>query len=717
MNRLRPLVILAASLACYSYEPEVLPSPSSPQPRPVQESSRLRAGFGRADITAPPGVGMFCYGPEGRAARGYRQRLYARALILEDAAGERFGILAADLCVISPLLHRLVAERIVRSTGIGADRLLLTATHTHSAPSHFFAAKAYNDYGSAVAGYDSLLVEFLVSRMANALLAANADLRPARVAWGTDLVWGHTRNRSYEAFVLNDPPAALPSPPDTLGLDGRRRAVDPEWTMLRVDVLHREREEYVPAGAFSVFAIHGTGNPPANDLLDPDVHAFIQRGLERHIDSLNHRSFSLTPHAVHLVANGTAGDVSPDYPPASRCGAYELATRRHITGPRSPPAPEGWCPPDSDSTNACLAVARSYMEEMGSALAGRAIELFDRLEAELHDDVRLRRGFQTVALKGEQTPPELCDEPKLGTAALGGAPDGLTRYYDWHFLGLVPIGYEPGNSAIKEGKSSCQAPKRYALYPIHELVSGPHGYPERAQLMVAQVGNRLLGSLPAEVTSAVGTRMKAALLAKAGRLDLDIDSVTIVSLANGYIQYITTAEEYSAQRYEGGSTIFGPGSAAGFERELVRLVGRLPRSASSSPRVDSIVAYHGKPKRIFARPTAGPPLERITRMFDDTRCRGDTLVVRWIDAYPGRLVPADGPVLRIDRETEAGDWQPDVWDDDPRLEVRALRSRGRRGYLWEARWSGVGTSGRYRPVLFAREGLREVTGPTVTACR
>jgi neutral ceramidase len=660
---------------------------------------------------------MFCYGPEGREARGYRQRLYARALILEDATGERLGILTADLCVISPLLHRLLAERIVQATGIGADRLLLAATHTHSAPSHYFAYKAYNDYGSSVAGYDTLFVEFLVSRMARAILTANEDLQPARLAWGSDLVWGHTRNRSYEAFVLNDPGAILPSPPDTLRLDERRRAVDPEWTMLRVDVYDPERQEYRPAGAFSIFAIHGTGNPSANDLLDADVHAFIQRGLERHVDSLNHRNLDFRPSAVHLVANGTSGDISPDYPETSRCGAPQWQAQRRIAGPRSPPTPEGWCAADADSTNACLAVARTYVEKVGSALADRAIALFDGLEAELRDDVRVRRAFRTVALKGEQAPSELCDEPKLGTAAVAGAPDGLTRNYDWHFLGLFPIGYEAGGSAIKEGKSGCHAPKRYALYPIHELVSGPHGYPEQTQLMVAQVGDRLLGTLPAEVTITAGARMKAAMLEEAKRLDPSVESIALVSLANGYIQYITTAEEYAAQRYEGGATIFGPGSAAAFEHQLREMVTLLPSSADSAQRVDSIVAYHGKSKAIFPRPTAGPAVERITRTFPATVCRGDTLVLRWIDAYPGRLVPADGAVLRIDQGSEAGGWRTVTWDDHPRLEVRALRALGKRGYLWEARWSPDEMRGHYQAVLLARTGLTEVKGPAVPACR
>ncbi len=430
MRGLALSALLALTVACYQYESRTLPSPSSPEPQPNPGAS-LRAGFGRADITAPPGVGMFCYGPEGEEARGYRQRLYARALVLEDAAGERLGIVVADLCVISPLLHRLVAERVVNATGIGADRLLLAATHTHSAPSHFFAAKLYNQYGSEVSGYDAVLVDFLVTGIAASILEAAEALSPARVAWGSDVVWGQTRNRSYEAFVLNDPLPDLPAAAQGLDLNERQEAVDPKWTMLRVDLLDPETGAYAPAGAFSIYAIHGTAIPAANDLLDPDVHGFIQRGLERHIDRLNHLSIGFHPRAVHLVANGTAGDVSPDWPQDTRCGADVLRTTRRAAGPRAPPSPEGWCEPDGDSTAACLAAAKAYVEDAGSELAARAIALFDDLGTRLRDDVRVARAFATIPLKGDDTPPELCDEPKLGTAAMGGAPDGYTRYYGW----------------------------------------------------------------------------------------------------------------------------------------------------------------------------------------------------------------------------------------------------------------------------------------------
>ena len=77
-------------------------------------------------------------------------RLYVRALVLEDRQGERLALVSADLPHVSALLQRRVAHR--RGTiGLGVDRLLLSATHTHSSVGRFYEAAAYNESSSIVA--------------------------------------------------------------------------------------------------------------------------------------------------------------------------------------------------------------------------------------------------------------------------------------------------------------------------------------------------------------------------------------------------------------------------------------------------------------------------------------------------------------------------------------------------------------------------------------
>jgi neutral ceramidase len=52
--------------------------------------------------------------------------------------------------------------------------------------------------------------------------------------------------------------------------------------------------------------------------------------------------------------------------------------------------------------------------------------------------------------------------------------------------------------------------------------------------------------------------------------------VVLVGLANEYLSYVTTAEEYEEQDYEGASTIFGEKSADCFLRRLVALAQTQP---------------------------------------------------------------------------------------------------------------------------------------------
>src|ERR1044071_8356094 len=137
------VVATPAFTACCSMQLD-MPGRLSPLPRPAAAPG-LEAGLARVDITPPPGVGLAGNGPEGRAARGYRAVLYARVLVLADGGGNRLAIVVADLPLSSVLLHRRVAELTRRTDGIGADRLVIAATHTPAGPRPFFVVGGYKD--------------------------------------------------------------------------------------------------------------------------------------------------------------------------------------------------------------------------------------------------------------------------------------------------------------------------------------------------------------------------------------------------------------------------------------------------------------------------------------------------------------------------------------------------------------------------------------------
>lgn len=699
-----PLItaLCLAAVCCYHQHPLPTPlsgalegCPASP-PISVPATGGLRAGLGKADITPPPGVSLAGSGPEGKEAKGYRLHLYARVIVLEDSAGERLAFIVADLPHVSLAVQRFVASRILCVTGIGADRLIFSATHTHSAPGNFYETRQYNRAGSVLAGFDSAGTEFLVSRIAEAAMSAARSLRPARLSWSVTPVWGLTRNRSMDAYARNRP-APVPSFTPPGGLDPAHQSIDPAWTMIRIDTLTGAGSPR-PAAALSIFAIHGTGNPSENDLLDGDIHALVERSLERAIDAENdsldgraHDSTAFRTRALHLFANGTEGDVSPDWPANSRCDVPTLRPAPRSGGPRSPQRWE-WAHAPAAHVGVCLAAARAYVNHAGDALGDSARAIFRRLDGKGRASLRLSRAFTTLHLRDSADVLGLCPKPLVGTSTAAGADDAVTRFAHWRFAGVVDVGLEEGGRAVARNPKGCQREKNTFL----SFGLGKHDLTEVAQLMVVRIGDLVIGVLPAEVTTETGEQMRRAIRAAA---DSTVAHVALLGLANGFMQYVATDQEYSAQTYEGGSTLYGPRSAAVLASALADLTSRLRNGGWSSPPavVDSVMMYPGPSARIFPlKPTRPSPLPRK----DEPRaaCLGDTLIVAWRDAKPGAFLPADGPILEI--QDSAAAWTHVAWDDDRYVEVRATREF-RTGADWEMRWAAH-KSGTYRVVLLSR---------------
>jgi neutral ceramidase len=682
-----------------------------PSRRPA--CSGFCAGFGRADITPPPGVGLAGNGPEGKRAEGYRVRLFVRALVLQDARGEKVALLVADLAHVSPTLHRMTAARVAEATGLTADRIVISATHTHAGPGHFYSERQYNGFGSSVPGYDTAVVNYLTQAFSSAIIQASASLRPARAAWGQVPVWGFTRNRSYAAFLENKPAPSFPFPAPP-GLDPVHAAVDPTWTLLRVD-LQNEAGDYVPAGAYSVFAIHGTANPPDGDLIDADIHGMLERGLERYIGSKLALPPAFRNHAVHILANGTEGDVSPDWPASARCGIPRIQPVLRPGGPRTPAAPWEWRFSDSVTVALCTRAARDFIADAADSITRRVTALYDELGSRLSGNMEVAVAFRTDSLPGLRG---LCAAPYTGVSTTAGAEDGPTRLRGWRLFGFFNLGFEEGGSAVNPHPRGCHREKRIALgETMQNLLTGKNALAQVAQLSLVRIGDLVLGATPAEVTTVAGFEMKQAIrdsLAAAGGTN---GAVALIGMANGYIQYVTSNAEYRAQHYEGGSTIYGPRSATVLAEELGSLAGALARNGGRSPAntVYDLDANPGDTVSVLPSRNSGPAPAAITRRVISMACQGDTVTVRWLDAWPGRLFPADTAVVKF--EAGRGSGTPDglAWDDDPRVEIRAINSEKGRGYVWQAQLNSAGNWPR--PIRFTLLPRTDFPTPVSAECR
>ena len=122
-----------------------------------------------------------------RAATSVADPLFAKALAFDDGTN-RLVLCVVDTCMVPrDLIDRAKAEASA-ATGVAVERMLVSATHTHSAPS------AMGCLGSRVdPGYAS----WLPPRIAAAMIGAVGRLAPARVGWAQRDDWDHTFNRRW----------------------------------------------------------------------------------------------------------------------------------------------------------------------------------------------------------------------------------------------------------------------------------------------------------------------------------------------------------------------------------------------------------------------------------------------------------------------------------------------------------------------------------------
>ncbi len=156
---------------------------SAPPGRSGEPSDLLPVGVAAVDITPEQPIRLTGYGNRATPSTGVGQRLWAKAIAI---GGDRPAVLiAVDLIGVPLRLTTELAGRLERA-GVPRAQLAIAATHTHTGPSlsgvlpFIFSTPLTPAEQVAVERYSTGLVD----RLERAALAALADRRPARLAWG-----------------------------------------------------------------------------------------------------------------------------------------------------------------------------------------------------------------------------------------------------------------------------------------------------------------------------------------------------------------------------------------------------------------------------------------------------------------------------------------------------------------------------------------------------
>ena len=256
-----------------------------------------KAGLATVDITPGQPLMLAGYAARSRPFEKIEDELFAKALALADAQGNRGVIVTADLIGLSGAVAEPICARISEKTGLKREQIVLNFAHVHTGPTvdlnenprGFFTAEAARN----TAAYTRALQDKLVDLVVRAL----GDMAPAKLSWGTGVAHFAMNRREFVPGRVK------------LGVNPRG-PVDRSVPVLRIDGADGQ-----PRAVLFGYACHNTSLTQTDYMLSGDYAGAAQRFVQ-----------SQLPGAQAMFVLGCAGDANP-YP----LGTVEIARQHGAT--------------------------------------------------------------------------------------------------------------------------------------------------------------------------------------------------------------------------------------------------------------------------------------------------------------------------------------------------------------------------------------------------
>ena len=227
-------------------------------------SGGFRVGYGKQDITPEGQVGMGGYGrSDQRLSTGVLSYLYVTCVAISDANDNTILVYGMDLCGSGDAYR--FATNVSDATGVPVDNIVMSASHTHSAP----------DYGVATSGQGAALNK-LKKGLIKAAETAMEDRKEAKMFVGSVDTEGMNFVRHYlcnDGTYCGDNFGSSAS-----GLAGHASQADPELQMIKFT---REGDNDVYIANFQTHP-HQTGGSAKYDL-SADIVGEFRAAMEKEL--------------------------------------------------------------------------------------------------------------------------------------------------------------------------------------------------------------------------------------------------------------------------------------------------------------------------------------------------------------------------------------------------------------------------------------------------
>ena len=154
---------------------------------PANEEPIFRAGAAVVDITPEELPVLVVGGFLSRTANQITDRLYARCLVMDNGS-TRVALTVVDSCVLPADLLDETKRQATKVTKIPSERMMISATHTHTAPATM---------GGLGTDADPKYPAFLIPRLVEVMRLAEQRLAPARAGSTAVADFEHTHCRRW----------------------------------------------------------------------------------------------------------------------------------------------------------------------------------------------------------------------------------------------------------------------------------------------------------------------------------------------------------------------------------------------------------------------------------------------------------------------------------------------------------------------------------------
>lgn len=665
-----------------------IPSPaaqgraSANQDTQCRNNDQFRYAAGIADITGPAG-GKIQMGNEDPThySQGLYMRQYARSFVIgAPCNGRRVAITITDTGMLFEAVRRAVLDRIAAAPDMaphyGPDNIMLSATHTHSGPGGYSHYTAYN---ALRFGYDDKTFKAIVEGTFESLREAHRNYQQHPTTGPITMAMG-------ELLGANSSRAAYSYRQNTEAERSQYRDIHNNDinTNRLMTLLRLQRSNGDEVGAINWFSVHPTSANEATELIHGDNKGYAAYRFERikgtdaeadrepfvsaFMQSDEGDVFSRVWHNNEEALHAKELPTQEPYPLVTAVGTAQMAKALTLYNEATRPL--------VGPLDYRLMYVKMDAVTVTDPVVLASLQHPPELDAPVKKTCNASMGFSFPS-GGFASEPDDIEGGKFTPAALScrnpdyvaAARNDIMR----SFAGKIPsylAAYAVGCNLkqIPGLNLECQAEK-----PVLFVFGPPLNIsPNIVPLQLFRIGNLAIIGLPWEITTMSGRRIRDTVLNVLR--DVGVDYVVITGLANDYVSYLTTREEYAVQEYESASNQFGPWSLAAIQQEMRKLAltmrdGQSAPASPIPPRSSPIL-----PQVLPPGPTdATPPGKSFGSVTQDVQPRyaiGDVVRATFQTANPSNDLKTGSSFLWIERQDKQGNWQVAYRDRDPETHFR-----------------------------------------------